>query len=81
MDCGLAQAAVIMNPKRSAYPEYVRRVWLVADTRCRDEEDKDAKARRVVRANNFTQQTNVLDVDKHMCVIPWRMTCGPYSYM
>ena len=28
----------------------------------------DAKARRVVRANNFTQQTNVLDVDKHMCV-------------
>ena len=34
----------------------------------RDEEDKDAKARRVVRANNFTQQTNALDVDKHMCV-------------
>lgn len=31
-----------------------------------DEEDKDAKARRVVRTNNFTQQTNVLDVDKHM---------------
>jgi len=31
-----------------------------------DEEDLDAKARRVVRANNFTQQTNVLDVDKHM---------------
>ena len=34
-----------------------------------EEEDKDAKARRVVRANNFTQQTNVLDVDKHMYVI------------
>jgi hypothetical protein len=33
-----------------------------------DGEDKDAKARRVVRANNFTQQTNALDVDKHMCV-------------
>lgn len=32
------------------------------------EEDKDAKARRVVRANNFTQQTNALDVDKHMSV-------------
>lgn len=35
-----------------------------------DEEDeeanKEAKARRVVRANNFTQQTNVMDVDKHM---------------
>ena len=31
-----------------------------------EDEDKDAKARRVVRANNFTQQTNALDVDKHM---------------
>ncbi|KIJ69789.1 hypothetical protein HYDPIDRAFT_171770 [Hydnomerulius pinastri MD-312] len=32
-----------------------------------DEEDGvDAKARRAVRTNNFTQQTNVLDVDKHM---------------
>lgn len=30
-------------------------------------EDKDAKARRAVRTNNFTQQTNALDVDKHMC--------------
>ncbi len=33
-----------------------------------DEEEKNAKTRRVVRANNFTQQTNALDVDKHMCV-------------
>ena len=32
-----------------------------------DIEGKDAKARRAVRASNFTQQTNVLDVDKHMC--------------
>ncbi|KAL4247030.1 TLS1 family protein [Abortiporus biennis] len=31
-----------------------------------DEEGKAAKARRAVRSNNFTQQTNVLDVDKHM---------------
>jgi len=33
-----------------------------------DESDADAeaKARKVVRANNFTKQTNVLDVDKHM---------------
>lgn len=31
-----------------------------------DEEAKEAKARRVVRANNFTQQTNTLDVDKHL---------------
>ena len=33
-----------------------------------EDEDKDAKVRRVVRANNFTQQTNALDVDKHMYV-------------
>jgi len=31
-----------------------------------DDGDAEAKARRVVRANNFTKQTNVLDVDKHM---------------
>ncbi|THH17741.1 hypothetical protein EW146_g3133 [Bondarzewia mesenterica] len=31
-----------------------------------DEDDREAKARRVVRSNNFTQQTNALDVDKHM---------------
>ncbi|KAG2013216.1 hypothetical protein CC2G_010151 [Coprinopsis cinerea AmutBmut pab1-1] len=31
-----------------------------------DEEAKEARARRVVRTNNFTQQTNALDVDKHM---------------
>ncbi|KAI6152382.1 hepatocellular carcinoma-associated antigen 59-domain-containing protein [Pisolithus tinctorius] len=33
-----------------------------------DDEDGgiDAKARRAVRTNNFTQQTNTVDVDKHM---------------
>ncbi|KAF7355685.1 hypothetical protein MSAN_01486300 [Mycena sanguinolenta] len=31
-----------------------------------DDADRDARARRVVRNNNFTQQTNALDVDKHM---------------
>ncbi|VDB89941.1 unnamed protein product [Peniophora sp. CBMAI 1063] len=31
-----------------------------------DTGDKDAKARRSVRQSNFTQQTNALDVDKHM---------------
>jgi len=31
-----------------------------------DEEDKEARTRRVIRSNNFTQQTNALDVDKHM---------------
>ncbi|KAI0290078.1 hepatocellular carcinoma-associated antigen 59-domain-containing protein [Multifurca ochricompacta] len=31
-----------------------------------DPEDNAAKMRRAVRANNFTQQTNALDVDKHM---------------
>ncbi|RDX53834.1 hypothetical protein OH76DRAFT_1453601 [Lentinus brumalis] len=30
------------------------------------EEDAETKARKVVRTNNFTQQTNALDVDKHM---------------
>ncbi|KAF8622124.1 hypothetical protein AX15_007257 [Amanita polypyramis BW_CC] len=29
-------------------------------------EDLTAKTRRAIRANNFTQQTNALDVDKHM---------------
>ncbi|KAH9943205.1 hepatocellular carcinoma-associated antigen 59-domain-containing protein [Epithele typhae] len=31
-----------------------------------DAEDAETKTRKVVRANNFTQQTNALDVDKHM---------------
>ncbi|KAJ7228241.1 hepatocellular carcinoma-associated antigen 59-domain-containing protein [Mycena pura] len=31
-----------------------------------DEEDIDTRARRAVRSNNFTQQTNALHVDKHM---------------
>ncbi|KIM46463.1 hypothetical protein M413DRAFT_441556 [Hebeloma cylindrosporum] len=31
-----------------------------------DEEEKEARTRRVIRSNNFTQQTNALDVDKHM---------------
>lgn len=34
----------------------------------RDEEEKEARTRRVIRSNNFTQQTNALDVDKHMYV-------------
>ena len=33
---------------------------------CSDAEDAETKARKVVRSNNFTQQTNALDVDKHM---------------
>jgi len=35
----------------------------------REPEDKAAKMRRAARANNFTQQTNALDVDKHMYVL------------
>jgi len=31
-----------------------------------DEGDTEAKARKVVKTNNFTKQTNTLDVDKHM---------------
>ena len=43
----------------------------------RDPEDNTAKMRRAVRANNFTQQTNALDVDKHMYVflIPFDISC------
>lgn len=51
-------------------------MWLLFLSR--EEEDAEAKARRVVRSNNFTQQTNALDVDKHMYVfflavrpLPW----------
>lgn len=39
--------------------------------RCRlDDEDDEAssRARKAVRSNNFTGQTNILDVDKHMFV-------------
>ena len=42
----------------------------------REEEDAEMKARRVVRTNNFTQQTNALDVDKHMCVYNQGATPG-----
>ena len=31
--------------------------------------NEETKARRAVRTNNFTQQTNALDVDKHMYVV------------
>jgi len=31
-----------------------------------EQEEDEAKARKAVRSNNFTQQTNALDVDKHM---------------
>ena len=31
----------------------------------RDEDDKE-RLKRMVRSNNFTQQTNALDVDRHM---------------
>ncbi|PPR02645.1 hypothetical protein CVT24_002128 [Panaeolus cyanescens] len=31
-----------------------------------EEESAEVKTRRLIRSNNFTQQTNALDVDKHM---------------
>ncbi|KAJ9106102.1 hypothetical protein QFC21_001244 [Naganishia friedmannii] len=31
-----------------------------------DPDDEESKLRKLVRSNNFTQQTNALDVDKHM---------------
>ena len=50
-----------------------------AHTPFSDEEDIDAKARRVVRTNNFTQQTNALDVDKHMYVFAPEIDLIPSS--
>lgn len=32
-------------------------------------DDDETKSRKLVRSNNFTQQTNALDVDKHMFVL------------
>ena len=43
-----------------------------------EQEDAAAKARRAVRTNNFTQQTNALDVDKHMYG-PSFLTCASSS--
>ncbi|CAH7687610.1 hepatocellular carcinoma-associated antigen 59-domain-containing protein [Phakopsora pachyrhizi] len=31
-----------------------------------DHEDEESRAKKLIKANNFTQQTNTLDVDKHM---------------
>ncbi|KAH7923657.1 hypothetical protein BV22DRAFT_1113275 [Leucogyrophana mollusca] len=55
--------------KRTEGEEFLEAGGLRAGAKVDDdeeEEDKDAKARRAVRTNNFTQQTNALDVDKHM---------------
>lgn len=37
-------------------------------------EDEAERAKRLVRVNNFTQQTNALDVDKHMYVAFYLVT-------
>jgi len=44
----------------------LRQAAAVPDGDEQDNKAKDAKARRTVRANNFTGQTNTLDVDRHM---------------
>jgi hypothetical protein len=55
-------------PRTSEYRD--ARPWHARLT-CRSEQaDAAAKARRSVRTNNFTQQTNALDVDKHMYARP-----------
>ncbi|PLW15207.1 hypothetical protein PCANC_18770 [Puccinia coronata f. sp. avenae] len=40
----------------------------VKDDRMADDEheDEDARTRKIIKSNHFTQQTNTLDVDKHM---------------
>ncbi|KAA1072985.1 hypothetical protein PGT21_034263 [Puccinia graminis f. sp. tritici] len=42
----------------------------VKDDRLADDEpeDEDARTRKIIKSNHFTQQTNTLDVDKHMMV-------------
>ena len=64
--CGqvLAEAARRMTSAYIESPSETKALTILSD-----EEDKETKARRVVRANNFTQQTNALDVDKHMYAI------------
>lgn len=37
-----------------------------SDSSSSDEQSAEMRARRTVRQSNFTQQTNILDVDKHM---------------
>jgi hypothetical protein len=34
-----------------------------------DPDDEQSRTRKLVKSNNFTVQTNALDVDKHMCVV------------
>lgn len=41
-------------------------LWTDVFMSCSDPDDEESKLRKLVRSNNFTQQTNALDVDKHM---------------
>ncbi|RPD66907.1 hypothetical protein L227DRAFT_8356 [Lentinus tigrinus ALCF2SS1-6] len=54
------------RPKEEDEVVYGLRPGAKVDDEDEDAEDAEAKARKVVRSNNFTQQTNALDVDKHM---------------
>ena len=68
---GLRPGAQVSDDSDSEYgfPTCAVSVFLKREHFFRDAEDKAAKMRRAVRANNFTQQTNALDVDKHMYVL------------
>lgn len=48
------------------------------DIRCTNSDPADEQSimRKLVRSNNFTQQTNALDVDKHMWVWRVHMSCS-----
>jgi hypothetical protein len=71
---GLRPGAQVSDESDSEYVFTHSLLWPVFLTwgllSVREPEDKAAKMRRAVRANNFTQQTNALDVDKHMYVLP-----------
>ena len=68
---GLRPGAQVSDDSDSEYgfSHYAVYMLLKEELSFRDPEDKAAKMRRAVRANNFTQQTNALDVDKHMYVL------------
>lgn len=62
---GLAPGARMADNDRSGYCIQLYRRLMVTDL-CSDSDDQQFKARRNVRATNFTGQTNALDVNKHM---------------
>jgi hypothetical protein len=66
---GLRPGAQVTDDSESEYASPSSLIDLLTEPSRSEPEDKAAKMRRAVRANNFTQQTNALDVDKHMYLV------------